>query len=313
MRFRKSGDGKSICAFPDVCMTPPENPATPPRAVPYPNTGMASDTTDGSRSVQISGKEIMLKNKSYFKQSTGDEAGCAAKKGVVTSVNRGKVYFIACWSMDVKAEGENVVRHLDMTTHNHASPTPNTPPIAYADRMALLRVSDCDEELGEIERECTPHAKKAKCPDTRMVDAAVARRDSFPKGSNNRKLANEAVNWVMQQYAAEVRDNPCLTALQCAMVSYKKGRDGACCPPQTPEHLVPASQFGTDRREAPSYLRSGPCTLCLRRGTRIRRMVVSRFRRDYMAEHSIPVNAKGDYTHCWTFADPGEMRRLVSP
>ena len=57
----------------------------------------------------------MLKNKSYFKKSTGDEAGCAAKKGVITSVNRGKVYFIA-WSMDVKVEGENVVRHLDMTT-----------------------------------------------------------------------------------------------------------------------------------------------------------------------------------------------------
>ena len=95
----KAGDGKSICAFPDVCMTPPENPATPPGVpVPYPNTGMAQDTTDGSRSVQISGKEVMLKNKSYFKKSTGDEAGCAAKKGVVTSINRGKVYFIA-WSM----------------------------------------------------------------------------------------------------------------------------------------------------------------------------------------------------------------------
>ena len=117
----KAGDGKSICCFPDVCMTPPENPATPPGVpVPYPNTGLASDTTEGSKSVQISGKEIMLKNKSYFKKSMGDEAGCAAKKGVVTSVNRGKVYFIA-WSMDVKVEGENVVRHLDLTTHNHAS------------------------------------------------------------------------------------------------------------------------------------------------------------------------------------------------
>ena len=44
----KAADGKSICAFPDVCMTPPENPATPPGVpVPYPNTGMASDTTSG--------------------------------------------------------------------------------------------------------------------------------------------------------------------------------------------------------------------------------------------------------------------------
>src|SRR5262245_49611390 len=84
----KQAAGKSICAFPDVCMTPPENPATPPGVpVPYPNTGMASDTTDGSSSVKISGQEVMLKNKSYFKRSTGDEAGCAAKKGVVTSSN----------------------------------------------------------------------------------------------------------------------------------------------------------------------------------------------------------------------------------
>src|SRR3954454_15235118 len=105
----KSGDGKSICCFPDVCMTPPENPATPPGVpVPYPNTGMASDTTDGSTSVKVSGQEVMLKDKSYFKRSMGDEAGCAPKKGVVTSVNMGKVYFVM-WSMDVKVEGENVV------------------------------------------------------------------------------------------------------------------------------------------------------------------------------------------------------------
>ncbi len=63
----------------------------------------------------------MLKNKSYFKKSTGDEAGCAPKKGMVTSTNTGKVYFSA-WSMDVKIEGENVVRHLDVTTHNHSNP-----------------------------------------------------------------------------------------------------------------------------------------------------------------------------------------------
>ena len=91
----KAADGKSICAFPDVCFTPPQTPATPPGVpIPYPNTGMASDCTDGSSSVKISGKEVMLKNKSYFKRSMGDEAGCAPKKGVVTSKNMGKVYFI---------------------------------------------------------------------------------------------------------------------------------------------------------------------------------------------------------------------------
>ena len=115
----KKASGKSICAFPDVCMTPPQTPATPPGVpIPYPNTGMASDTSDGSTTVKISGGEVMLKNKSCFKKSMGDEAGCAPLKGVVTHKNTGKVYF-TMWSMDVKIEGENVVRMLDLTTHNH--------------------------------------------------------------------------------------------------------------------------------------------------------------------------------------------------
>jgi 5-methylcytosine-specific restriction endonuclease McrA len=121
----KAADGKSICAFPDVCFTPPQTPATPPGVpIPYPNTGLASDTSDGSTTVKISGQEVMLKNKSYFKKSTGDEAGCAPKKGLITSTIQGKVYF-TMWSMNVMVEGENVVRHFDLTTHNHASPNGN--------------------------------------------------------------------------------------------------------------------------------------------------------------------------------------------
>ena len=155
----KAGAGKTVCAFPDVCMTPPENPATPPGVpVPYPNTGMASDTTDGSRSVQISGQEVMLKNKSYFKTSTGDEAGCAAKKGVISSQNKGKVYFIA-WSMDVKIEGENVVRNLDMTTNNHASPVANESlPWPFLDSAALSASDHPCAKAGyvaEVNENCT--------------------------------------------------------------------------------------------------------------------------------------------------------------
>jgi hypothetical protein len=134
----KAAAGKSICAFPDVCFTPPQTPATPPGVpIPYPNTGFASDCTDGSSSVKISGEEVMLKNKSYFKKSSGDEAGCAPKKGVITSKITGKVYFNA-WSMDVKVEGENVVRNLDLTTHNHGSVPGDTTPWPYIDKMSDL-------------------------------------------------------------------------------------------------------------------------------------------------------------------------------
>ncbi len=134
----KKAKGKTICAFPDVCFTPPLTPATPPGVpIPYPNTAMAMDTTNGTKTVKISGGEIMQKNTSFFKQSTGDEAGSAPKKGIVTSQIKGKAYFTS-WSMDVKFEGANVDRHLDLTTHNHIGAMPgNTPPMPYIDTMAL--------------------------------------------------------------------------------------------------------------------------------------------------------------------------------
>lgn len=133
----KAGNGKSICAFPDVCFTPPLTPATPPGVpIPYPNTGMAMDTSDGSTSVKISNQEVMLKNKSSFSKSMGDEAGAAPKKGMLTSKNMGKVFF-NMWSMDVKVEGENVVRMLDITTHNHGSVPGNTPPFPHIDKVGV--------------------------------------------------------------------------------------------------------------------------------------------------------------------------------
>lgn len=206
----KAADGKSICAFPDVCMTPPENPATPPGVpVPYPNTGMASDTTSGSKTVKVSNKEVMLKNKSYFKKSVGDEAGCAAKKGVVTSTNRGKVYFTS-WSMDVKFEGENVVRHLDMTTHNHASFPSNTTPWPYADAMAFGPGGPCenvdekfklvpyqtrDKDTGKSEGTCKPltghHLIPGRCM---QLGTTPSGNSTYPKGCSHGKAPVVCVN-----------------------------------------------------------------------------------------------------------------------
>jgi len=164
----KAADGKAICAFPDVCFTPPENPATPPGIpIPYPNTGLAKDTSAGSKSVKISKKEVLLKNKSYFKKSMGDEAGCAAKKGVITSTHRGKVYFNA-WSMDVKFEGQNVVRHLDLTTHNHMSFPGNTPTWPYLDTMSMQDPTHpcVEDQIKEMTacKDYTPHGEKDPCP-----------------------------------------------------------------------------------------------------------------------------------------------------
>lgn len=150
----KAAAGKSICAFPDVCFTPPQTPATPPGVpIPYPNTGMASDATDGSKTVNVSGQEVMLKDKSYFKSSTGDEAGSAPKKGIMTSANKGKVYFTA-WSMDVKFEGENVVRNFDLTTHNHNPAGGNGPPWLYKDNAIVPKNrTECQELASDLNKE----------------------------------------------------------------------------------------------------------------------------------------------------------------
>ncbi len=204
----KSGSGKSIAAFPDVCMTPPENPATPPGVpVPYPNTGNTSDCTSGSTTVKISDKEAMLKNKSYFKKSMGDEAGSAAKKGVVTSVNRGKVYFTA-WSMDVKIEGENAVRHLDMTTHNHGSAM-NTPPWMFMDDMTLDPTGHpCEKEIRSARHQC----KGAEPP---------------PPGSAGPRDCSKARN-----------PKKCKKAMSCILVPKGEDKRLCCKPTNTGHHMI---------------------------------------------------------------------------
>jgi hypothetical protein len=124
----KAVNAQTIAAFPDVCFTPPENPATPPGVpVPYPSFGMASDTENGTGTVFIGGKTVNIKNKSDESRTSGTEAGCAAKKGIITSKNTGKKYFNS-WSNDVKFDGEPVIRFTDLATHNHASPQGNVVP-----------------------------------------------------------------------------------------------------------------------------------------------------------------------------------------
>jgi hypothetical protein len=234
----KQGSGKSICAFPDVCMTPPQTPATPPGVpIPYPNTGMDGDASDGSSSVKISQQEIMLKNKSYFKTSTGDEAGCAPKKGVVTSTNKGKVYFNA-WSMDVKVEGENVVRHLDVTTHNHNPPPGQTPPWPFLAKQTVTKETGaCSKEIKNEKKACagcTPHGEGNPC-----------------------------------------RSAKCQAARKCSLSPYDGSGSPNCCPPQVAHHILPNSLLqesrgdsltnvsGLKKTGAKAYtLENGPCVCC---------------------------------------------------
>ena len=201
----KAGSGKSIAAFPDVCMTPPQTTATPSGIpIPYANNGMSSDMTSGSKKVKISDKEIMLKNKSYFKKSMGDEAGCATKKGVISSVNRGKVYFNS-WSMDVRFEGENVVRHFDLTTHNHGSTPGNSPPWSYTDSMTQVQLDDCAEDMEKEKTACST-------PTGRYMSAKQC-----------------------------CKNKDCQKARNCMLVPYGGSGSPNCCKGKTGHHLLPNS------------------------------------------------------------------------
>lgn len=213
----KAAKGKTICAFPDVCFTPPDKvPPTPPGIpIPYPNTGFASDTTKGSKSVKISKKEIVLKNQSYFKKSTGDEAGCAAKKGVITGKITGKVYFQS-WSMNIKVEGKNVTRHLDMTTNNHASQPGDTPPWPYIDTMSMSvngNKDPCNKQRSNVKDKCKKQLKDNTYKSGRVNQAGF-----------KRDMCN---------------DKECKKAHACNLVPYKTG----CCDGKTPHHVIPAHCF----------------------------------------------------------------------
>ncbi|WP_434623696.1 DUF4150 domain-containing protein [Pseudomonas sp. Z1-29] len=246
----KAADGKSIACFPDVCFTPPQTAATPLGVpIPYPNTGMAKDTTKGSRTVKISGKEVMLKDKSFFKTSYGDEAGNAPKKGIVTSRNKGKVYFTS-WSMDVKYEGKNVVRHMDLTTHNHASQPGNTVPWPYADRMALAeKLGQCESERAQANEACKGTNKETSCPDTESLKNAIKARSAAKKTAGEGfktdpayRAAHKGVKNEYSSLATSINANACQRALRCFLAPYKPNR---CCPGQTGDHLIDSASFTT--------------------------------------------------------------------
>jgi hypothetical protein len=142
----KAGINKVIASFPDVCLSPPSPPAGP-IPVPYPNTSFSKDLKEGSSSVKLGGDPAALAQQSYYKTSPlGDEpATRALGMNVINHTITGKTYFQA-WSMDVKIEGKNACRHVDITTSNHMSgpagtPTPN--PGIEAATMARILAGEC--------------------------------------------------------------------------------------------------------------------------------------------------------------------------
>src|SRR5438552_3120313 len=119
-------------AFPDVCKTPA--PPAPPVPIPYPNIAQSSDTANGTSTVLCDGNSTCVKD-SDFSTSTGDEAGSLL--GVASNKTKGKAEFVN-FSFDVKFEGKNVARAMDLMLHNEK----NTPPFPVLQGPIIAIPSD---------------------------------------------------------------------------------------------------------------------------------------------------------------------------
>jgi hypothetical protein len=108
-------------AFPDVCKTPA---APSPIPIPYPNVAMSSNAGETASKVKADGNPIMHKSSTYS-MSTGDEAG--SLMGVMSNKIKGTAN-PTMFSFDVKVEGKNVFRQLDIMLQNGNKTPINTPP-----------------------------------------------------------------------------------------------------------------------------------------------------------------------------------------
>lgn len=140
----KASGNRSIAALPDVCLSPPGPPAGP-LPIPYPNTALAKHTSGGSRSVKLGRQEVGKKNRSKYSKSTGNQPATRNfGMGVISHNLTGPAKF-AAWSMDVKVEGANVTRFLDLTTHNHTNCGNGGIQASMGNKGAIYKEENCVE------------------------------------------------------------------------------------------------------------------------------------------------------------------------
>ena len=106
------GDGKThTCPIPDVCKTPSPGGPVP---IPYVNTAMSIQLSQGSTTVKAMGFPVALESSSV-PMSNGDNAGTAG--GVISSKFMGALSWSTA-SPNVKFEGKGVIRFTDVAGHN---------------------------------------------------------------------------------------------------------------------------------------------------------------------------------------------------
>jgi hypothetical protein len=209
----------------------------------------------------ISGQEVMMKDQSHFKQSTGDEAATRAQgMGVVTHIIQGEASFVA-WSMDVKFEGANVDRHLDIMIHNEQCDTANTPPMAYVDASAFGNLSECADDKKKMEDACgKPADAKKACPGA----LSVRKKQQIENhGGDMNKAGAAAEADAKEGGSAEKRT--CVEAHRCYLRPYRPGKEAdGCCPGQTGHHIPPKAGFKNDSgKYVTGYSPSSALCVCM--------------------------------------------------
>ncbi len=146
--------------------------------------------------------------------------------------------------MDVKVEGENVVRHLDMTTHNHGSNANEAVPWPYLDAMSVANeTGPCAKDIKKEKTACEgykPYGDR---------DACAEMRAEVPYQPTTRLAKSGKPNDPPQadQLADTAAAHDCVNARRCNLTPYKPSN---CCSPQTGHHVVEASSF-LENRDAP--------------------------------------------------------------
>jgi hypothetical protein len=111
-------DTHVLGAMPDVCLSPPSPPAGP-IPIPYPNFAQASDTASGARSVLVGGDQVGKEGESNYSKCSGDEAATQSLGMNIIDHCIQKKTVAQAYSFDVKIEGKNAVRLLDLTLSNN--------------------------------------------------------------------------------------------------------------------------------------------------------------------------------------------------
>ena len=93
--------------------------------------------------------------------------------------------------MNVKVEGKNVVRHMDLMTHNHGSMPGNTPPWVFLDTVDAPKKEDCQEEKEKKKTACEGNGlveAKDQCDDKDCRKARRCQVVSYKEGSKKKDV-----------------------------------------------------------------------------------------------------------------------------